>query len=314
MGLVLIYPGDNTLTIPTEAVKPSCCFDGNIVTLLNKAPIIRTTTESFSLRGGSLSVSGEHQWAIARANWDSHFGGICMSTRIELVVGVWITGLLALLGLSYALVRPKSSMSKAFQASASQTNTSQANTSGCQTIAADPKPPLNVRSSPRVTADNIVGTLGNGTVMAVTDRHQGWLHLKAPIKGWVYQSLTVTSCPRLQAKVQTAPDPDLRTISLKVIDKSQEYFQAGQLQAAQAMLQTIPASDFTYPQAQAALQTMKTQWQQGQQAYQSAQTAMQKGRGQDVLVTVKQVPDIRYWRQKMAPIVKQAIQQQARTL
>jgi hypothetical protein len=228
-----------------------------------------------------------------------------MSTRIELVVGVWITGLLALLGLSYAFLRPKS-ISKVFQS----------NSQACQTIAADPKPPLNVRSSPVVAIDNIVGTLNNGTRMAVVAKHKGWLKLNAPIEGWVYQSLTVTSCPNsrptaVSHQPQKPLDENLRTVSLKIIDKAQERFQSGQLQAAQTMLQTIPASDFTYPQAQAALHTMNMQWQQGQQAYQLAQIALKKGRSQDVLATVKQVPDVRYWRQKMAPIVKQAIYQQA---
>lgn len=61
----------------------------------------------------------------------------------------------------------------------------------CQTIIADPNPPMNVRSSPVVAADNVVGRLPNGVLLSVTDENQGWLKIRSPLQGWVYQELTV---------------------------------------------------------------------------------------------------------------------------
>jgi hypothetical protein len=92
-----------------------------------------------------------------------------------------------------------------------------------------------------------------------------------------------------------------------VIDSAYDRFAAGQLQPALALLQSVPSSDATYPQAQAAYQTMSTQWQQGHTAYQSARRAIAQGQWQVALSQVKQVPDVRYWREQMAPLVQQAI-------
>jgi Bacterial SH3 domain len=225
--------------------------------------------------------------------------GAGMSTRIELVIGIWITALFTLWGLGLAIVRHRWSNAPARAAAAP-----------CQTIAQDPQPPLNVRSRPTVTPHNIVGTITNGTPLVVAAQQPGWLRINAPIAGWVYQPLTRQDCRGAQS-TGLKPRQPLKIVSLNVIDQAQERFQAGHLQAAQAMLQTIPAADFTYPQAQAALQTMTTQWQQGDRAYKTAQQAIAAGRWQTVLTTVPQVPDIRYWRGKMAPIVKRAIYQQA---
>ncbi len=41
-------------------------------------------------------------------------------------------------------------------------------------IIADPNPPLNVRSSPRVASNNIVGQLQNGTRVSVVGEQNGW--------------------------------------------------------------------------------------------------------------------------------------------
>ncbi len=249
--------------------------------------------------------------------------------RIQLVVGTGITTLVTLLGMSYASVRPRPVIGEV-----PGDPPAAPNRQNCQTVATDPTPPLNIRSSPVVAPDNIVGTINNGTVLAVTKlavsaQRPGWLKVTAPIAGWVYQPLTVTSC---RAADRNAPSPSKNLIqnrsaiaqqpsqtrepawpiaSLNVIDKAQERFQSGQLEAAQALLQTIPAADWSYPQAQATLQNMPTQWQQGQKTYQIAQQAIAQGRWQAVLTSAAQVPDIRYWRSKMAPIVKHAIYRQS---
>jgi hypothetical protein len=166
-----------------------------------------------------------------------------------------------------------------------------------------------------VAPDNLISTVPNGTLLQVTAENQGWLKIQSPLEGWVSQALTATICDRpgmgVTPVVATPAEP-IRPLSptLQVIAKAQERFQAGQLSAALALLQTVPPSDVAYAQAQSLVQTMTLQWQQGQRAYQAAQGASQQRQWQDVLEQVRQVPDIRYWREQMAPIVKQAILQQ----
>lgn len=221
-----------------------------------------------------------------------------MGVKIQLAISLWMTSLASLLGLSYVLMQQPSG----------------AKPSQCQTVVTDPLPPLNVRSSPIVAPDNIVGAVGNGTPLKVMRQQAGWLQVQAPIGGWVAASMTTTSCPgHSQPPTATMPRSSRRrAVSLQIIEKAQDQFQAGHLQAAKTMLQTIPAADFHYPQAQVALETMTRQWQQGDRAYRTAQKAIQQGHWQVVLATVNDAPDVQYWRSKLAPIVKRAIHQQTK--
>lgn len=234
---------------------------------------------------------------------------IAISTRLPLVVGVWITGAVTLFGLGTAVLRPQLVANN--KVSAAPTPARQlALAPNCQTVATDPQPPLNIRTAPSAaTSQNIIGTANNGTVLTVVDAQAEWLKISQPVAGWVHQPLTATHCANAQgqaaatATTATAmPQP-----SRQVIDSAYDRFEAGQLQAALSLLQSVPQTDATYPQAQAAYQTMSAQWHQGHVAYQSAQRAIAQGNWQVALNSVKQVPDVRYWHEQMAPLVKQAI-------
>jgi hypothetical protein len=220
------------------------------------------------------------------------------STKLPLVVGVWITAAVTLLALGAATLRAKADAKGA----ALPATTTIALQPGCQTVATDPQPPLNIRTAPAAATTNIIGTANNGTVLTVVDAQAEWLKISQPVAGWVHQPLTSTHCAAGAVATAAMPHP-----SLQVIDSAYDRFAAGQLQPALALLQSVPSSDATYPQAQAAYQTMSAQWQQGHTAYQSARRAIAQGQWQVALSQVKQVPDVRYWREQMAPLVQQAI-------
>lgn len=70
-------------------------------------------------------------------------------------------------------------------------------TSGCpiqMAVVDDPAPPLNVRSTPEVRPDNVVGQLNNDTFLLVLEQQNGWLEIRDPIPGWVAQNRTRSSC------------------------------------------------------------------------------------------------------------------------
>jgi hypothetical protein len=215
----------------------------------------------------------------------------CMSIdKYQLIIiGTWMTGTitlaitLATFAHGYAVKRP-----------VAQT---------CRIIVTDPEPPLNVRSSPVVATDNIVATINNGVALQVNGQRSGWLELSAPIGGWVYQSLTTNTCQLPPSLKTTTPISPYSVI----MDKAQDRFQAGQVDVAVTMLKTIPAADFTYPQAQRSIRTMPLQWHRGKAIHESAQRDLQRGKWRSVLTQAAEVPDIRYWRSRMAPLVKKAI-------
>jgi Bacterial SH3 domain len=229
-----------------------------------------------------------------------------MSVSLPLRVGVWMTAVITVAGIGYATLRPRANAIPNANLSPHQLAQLQA----CQTIATDPQPPLNIRSSPVVADNNVIGRVENGTVLAVVSQQSGWFRIATPVSGWVYQDLTATTCNSSAQPVAALALPTAPSVSRQTLTKAQERFHAGNLHAALELLQTVPAGDAKYAEAQAALQTMPAQWQQAESTFYKAQSALQESRWHDVLASVNQVPDIRFWREKMAPMVKQAIAHQ----
>uniref|UniRef100_A0A7C3PS07 SH3 domain-containing protein n=1 Tax=Oscillatoriales cyanobacterium SpSt-418 TaxID=2282169 RepID=A0A7C3PS07_9CYAN len=176
----------------------------------------------------------------------------------------------------------------------------------CQIIATDPNPPLNVRSSPIKAPDNIVAKVPNGTVLNVVDRQSGWLRITEPSVGWVYEELTVTSCtpPLSQNRIQAADT----TGAANVFAQANDLYQTGNLQGAIALAQTIAPQSNDYGMAQTAIAQWQRDWHQAEAAYNTAQREARKGDWQAVLAQVPYIPENRYWRGKITPLVKQAAQ------
>lgn len=179
----------------------------------------------------------------------------------------------------------------------------------CNTIATDPSPPLNVRSSPVVAPDNVVGTVRNGTRLTVVDHNEGWLRINQPLDGWVYQDLTVTSCVPTTAQAN-ASTPPFNDSGMGVLAQATERYQSGDIKAAIALTQTIPAHSAAYQPAKGAVNQWQRDWKTAETTLAEMQTAIAQRRWQDVLIKVQTVPDNRFWRAKLAPIVKIAIQRQ----
>lgn len=187
-------------------------------------------------------------------------------------------------------------------------NTAKAPHTVCNTIATDPSPPLNVRSSPVVAPDNVVGTVRNGTRLSVVDHNEGWLRINQPLEGWVYQDLTVTSC--VPAPVEAdASTPVAYDNGISILADATEQYQAGDLNAAIALAQTIPTSSAASQAAKGAINQWQRDWKTAETTFADMQTAIAQRRWQDVLLKVQTFPDNRFWRAKLAPIVKIAIQQ-----
>jgi hypothetical protein len=182
----------------------------------------------------------------------------------------------------------------------------------CQTLTADPKPPLNVRSSPEAAADNVISRIPNGTLLSVIDESEGWLQISSPVSGWVFQELTITTCvnPR-DATSQTLLLPQQagadRGAYLMAIATQQ--YHAGNLKGAVALAKTVNPSSPVYPIARVAAVQWPQEWNRAESRYYTAQKALRDSRLQDAILVAKEFPDIRFWKEKITPIVKQAIEQ-----
>ncbi len=184
----------------------------------------------------------------------------------------------------------------------------------CKTIATDPNPPLNVRSSPVSAPDNIIGKLKNGTVLTIVDENQGWLRITSPLDGWVYQELTVTTCiPKTAETASSVPATPDQTPDPTLLAQATEHYQAGNLNAAIAVANLVPPSSPDYQMAQAAVIQWPKEWKIAEAEFYVAQKAVRDRRWQDVLAKVKTFPANRFWRAKLAPLAQEAMQQQNAT-
>ncbi|MGB3513770.1 MAG: SH3 domain-containing protein [Microcoleaceae cyanobacterium] len=93
-------------------------------------------------------------------------------------------------------------------------------TSGCKIVMAivdDPEPPLNIRSSPKVTEGNIIGQLNNNTFVSVVDEQSGWLRITEPVTGWVAKNRTRSSCAKVDMTITFPPTGDVATVKGEII-------------------------------------------------------------------------------------------------
>ncbi len=222
--------------------------------------------------------------------------------KSPLGVGAWVTAMITVMGTGYVVLKPQPLPQTAQLASDSLSNFK-----GCLTIVNDPQPPLNVRAAPTDRFNNIVGGVQDGDPITVIGQQRGWLQVSAPVPGWVDKSLTRTICDQAE-QAELARSVALKTdVGHQVLADAIEDYQSGDLNLAIKLVKTIPEDSSVYAQAQAALRTMPNQWKRAEELYQKAQTALKENRAADVLKLVEEIPDIRYWREKFTPLVKQAI-------
>jgi serine/threonine-protein kinase len=95
---------------------------------------------------------------------------------------------------------------------------------------------------------------------------------------------------------------------MNTLAEATEYYHSGNLEGAIALAQTISADNSSYRLAQGAIVQWQQDWKMAETEYYASQKAFREGRWQDVLTKVKSFPDNRFWRAKLTPLVKAAIQ------
>lgn len=81
---------------------------------------------------------------------------------------------------------------------------------------ADPNPPANVRSSPEVKPDNIVGKIENGRIVGVLAEQNNWLQISEP-QGWVSKTITETECSEKTETISLTSNSNSATINGRFI-------------------------------------------------------------------------------------------------
>lgn len=235
-------------------------------------------------------------------------------SKFPLAIGVCITAIVTVAGTTYALTHPRQDSSTAAPLTSNAWQPSKERT--CKTIVFDPHPPLNVRSTPVEQKGNIVGGITNGAELTILLEKDGWYQISAPTSGWVYKNLTKTECemPNRAAVTSTSTPESASLASVdqgkRLLEKATTHYQDGNLKDAIALAKKVSIESAAYDQAQVALRTMPQKWNQAKSKYAIAKQALSESRWSDVLKVAVEYPDIRFWRQKLAPIVKKATHMQ----
>ena len=246
-----------------------------------------------------------------------------MKLKLLLLVGSGIAAIATVAGLSYVghrnsvpAVNSSANSTKPSVGISEKASAKVIQSQSCITLVSDPMPPLNVRSSPVVASGNVVGQLANGTRLFVVLEQDEWFQVNTPIAGWVYKTRTLTSCPTANGVPAREPTPTLANSNQPVdagptlLATATEQYQAGNLEVALALAKAVPKDSLAYAEAQLAIAQWQQDWQQAKTRFQAAQQAFEEQRWQDVLSQVNGFPEIRFWKEKLTPVVKATIEQQ----
>lgn len=110
---------------------------------------------------------------------------------------------------------------------------------------ADPNPPTNVRSTPEVKPNNIVGQIENGKLVPVNTEKNGWFEISDPTQlAWISKTVTESNCNQKRQRISFPANSSSVTISDRFIGTgTHEYL----LKANQGQTMTVTVNKGALP-------------------------------------------------------------------
>ncbi|MBW4680097.1 MAG: SH3 domain-containing protein [Microcoleus vaginatus WJT46-NPBG5] len=108
----------------------------------------------------------------------------------------------------------------------------------------DPNPPTNIRSTPEVKPNNIVGQVENGKLVRVLSEKNGWFQIEEPAKGWISKTVTETECSQKQQPITFPPNGNSTIISGRFIGPGTHKYT---LKANQGQTLTVTSLKGSFP-------------------------------------------------------------------
>jgi len=96
-------------------------------------------------------------------------------------------------------------------------------------------------------------------------------------------------------------NPELNTLA-----QAQQKYQAGELDEALKLAESISSDSAAYEDAQNAIAQWQENWDNAQEQFEAIEQAFDRNQWQDVIEQAAQTPDIDFWQQKITPKVEQA--------
>lgn len=90
---------------------------------------------------------------------------------------------------------------------------------------------------------------------------------------------------------------------LDLLERASQQYQMGNFEGAIAIANKIPLESSAYQDALLAKRQWRQEWNLAASQFEAIQTAFNEQRWQDVLDTARELPDLSYWQQQVAPFV-----------
>lgn len=103
---------------------------------------------------------------------------------------------------------------------------------------------LDVRSSPKIETNNVIGQIQPQSFIAVKTEQNDWLELSNPIQGWIPKALVESTCNQKVERVRFARNTDAATIRDRFIGSGHHQYL---LRATKAQIMTIKATKGVVP-------------------------------------------------------------------
>jgi len=93
---------------------------------------------------------------------------------------------------------------------------------------------------------------------------------------------------------------------INTLAQAQQKYQAGELDEALQLAESIATNSTAYEAAQEAIAQWQENWDNAKEQFEAIEQAFDQSRWQDVIEQAAQIPDIDFWQQQIAPKVQQA--------
>lgn len=126
-----------------------------------------------------------------------------------------------------------------------------------------------------------------------------------PLLAGMGTGLATSNAMAISFGLYTLLNPTPSNAGFDILVRATEQYNAGHLEAALSLLESIPTNSSAYEEASSARQQWRQEWNKAAAQFKAVEEAFNEGRWRDVLIEARNTPNIPVWQKKIQPFVEQ---------
>ena len=126
-----------------------------------------------------------------------------------------------------------------------------------------------------------------------------------PLLAGMGTGLATSNAMAISFGLYTLLHPTPSNAGFNVLVRATEQYNAGHLDAALSLLDSIPTNSSAYEEASSAKQQWRQEWNRAAAQFKAVEEAFNEGRWRDVIIEARNTPNIPVWQKKIQPFVEQ---------